>query len=68
MSKKSILLKFQKSNINMELDMDSEEKLESVSKLHLCPNCGSELQIITLKEVDYYECPEGDYTYPIKKS
>ena len=46
--------------------MDSEEKLESVSKLHLCPNCGSELQIITLKEVDYYECPEGDYIYPIK--
>lgn len=48
--------------------MNNEENIEAASSLRLCPNCGSELHIIILKGKEYYECPEGDYLYPVKKS
>lgn len=42
--------------------------IEAISNLKVCPNCGSQLNIIVLKGKEYYKCPEGDYLYPVKKA
>ena len=42
------------------------EITEALSNLKVCPNCGSQLNIIVLKGKEYYRCPDGDYIYPVK--
>lgn len=47
-------------NQNPEVKTTTEEEPQ------FCPNCGSILGKTTLKGDEYWECPEGDYLYPVE--
>lgn len=35
------------------------------AKVEFCPNCGAVISQVTFAGVLLWECPEGDYLYPV---